>query len=162
MTSQLGRWTTVRARANNLMMRRLGSFARAGTRLHSRYVDRLPGRLYSRIWLSAPVFRLTVRGRKSGEPRSVALMHVLRGDDIVVIGGNAGARETPNWFLNLRAAGEATAEIDGRARPVTFREVDDPEEVEECRQAFARVYPGMLVYEAHTERTFPVGLLSFA
>ncbi|WP_019200525.1 nitroreductase family deazaflavin-dependent oxidoreductase [Tsukamurella sp. 1534] len=154
------RWTTLRARANSFATTRLGPVARAATRVHSRHPDSPAAVLITRFWLSAPVLRLTVRGRTSGEPRTVSLMAVFRGPDVVVIGGNAGAPRTPNWFRNLRAAGEATVEVDGRSWPVLFREVRDPAEVEDCRRRFAEVYPGMLVYAAHSPRVFPVGVLS--
>ena len=55
---------------------------------------------------------LTVRGRKSGEPRT-APVAVVEVDGRRWVVGTFG--ET-HWVRNLRAAGEATLRIDGRGR----------------------------------------------
>ena len=153
-------WVRARARLNHLATTRFGRPTAVITRWHARHPDSLLARAYTRAWLSAPILTLTVRGRKSGQPRSVALMSVFRGDDIIVIAGNAGAPGTPAWFLNLRAAGDADVKVRGHRWPVEFREVIDAHEAAECKEIFARVYPGMRVYEEQAGRSFPVGVLT--
>jgi deazaflavin-dependent oxidoreductase (nitroreductase family) len=58
-----------------------------------------------------PTFRLTVVGRKSGEPRSVMLMLVRRGEDLLVCGSQAGASDAPNWWKTLVATGHAPVQV---------------------------------------------------
>ena len=69
---------------------------------------------------------LTVKGRKSGEPRSapVAIMRV-KGRSYVI-----GAYGDVQWVRNLRAAGEGTIREHGRDVAVTSRELDQAEAVE--------------------------------
>jgi deazaflavin-dependent oxidoreductase (nitroreductase family) len=69
---------------------------------------------------------LTVRGRKSGEPRSapVAIMNV--GGHRYVI----GAYGDVHWVRNLRAAGAGTIREHGRDVTVTARELEGAEAVE--------------------------------
>ena len=50
------------------------------------------------------MFCLTVAGRKSGVPRSVVLMLVHDGDDLLVCGSFGGNHTAPNRWHNLVAA----------------------------------------------------------
>lgn len=70
-----------------------------------------------------PNLLLTVRGRTSGLPRTVPVA-------VVDIGGRrwvVGTFGDVNWVRNLRAAGEAEVRLDGRAEPVTARELPEAE-----------------------------------
>src|SRR5438552_10500546 len=69
---------------------------------------------------------LTVRGRKTGQPRTtpVALVEV---DDRRWIIGTFG---DVNWVRNLRAAGQATLTSNRRAQPVTAVELSTTEAAE--------------------------------
>lgn len=51
-----------------------------------------------------PMYLLTVRGRKSGQPRTISIS-ILERDGKRYLGAPYG---TVNWVRNLRAAGEAT------------------------------------------------------
>jgi deazaflavin-dependent oxidoreductase (nitroreductase family) len=83
---------------------------------------------------------LTVRGRKSGEPRSTPVA-------IVDIGGHRwiiGTFGEVNWVRNLRAAGEATVTISGRAQPVQAIELSTSQTAEFFREtlgAYVRKLP---------------------
>lgn len=87
---------------------------------------------------------ITVRGRKSGEPRTtpVALVE-LDGRRWVI-----GTFGEVNWVRNLRAAGAATVAIGKRHEEVQASELDLP-----ARTAFFRDVLGPYV------KTFPVGRL---
>ena len=64
-------------------------------------------RLFGGRWvdksMGAPVLILTTTGRRSGEPRQVAVGHLQDGDDLVVAGTNGGLAPLPAWVLNLQA-----------------------------------------------------------
>jgi len=91
---------------------------------------RAPGPLFNaalRLGLPAgPNTLMTVRGRTSGEPRTVPVA-------IAEIDGRRyvlGAYGDVHWVRNLRAAGEATVRLDRRDVPVTAHELDHDEAVE--------------------------------
>lgn len=70
-----------------------------------------------------PMVLLTVRGRKSGQPRTTPVALGERNGQRVLVGtfGNV------NWVRNLRAAGEATLTRSRRSEAITVRELP-PEE----------------------------------
>jgi len=109
--------------------------------------------------LGKPVFLLDVIGRKSGEPRPVMLMLIHRGDDLVVAGSNGGNPETPNWYQNLEAAGEAHVEVGADRWPVMMRELDDGPERDDCWALACAGYPDFASYQELTDRKIPVAVL---
>jgi deazaflavin-dependent oxidoreductase (nitroreductase family) len=146
------------ARFSNLVARRIPALGRGATK---RQVDRYRssgGRKGNTI-VGRPVFLLDVVGRSSGELRPVMLMHVPRGDDLIVVGSAAGAATTPNWFKNLKAAGGAEVQVGSDRRAVTCRELDDGPERDECWSLARAVYPGFDSYQGFTDRRIPVAVL---
>src|SRR4051812_31079411 len=81
------------------------------SRVHGALYRRTGGRFVPRWFAGAPVMVLEVVGRRSGELRATPVLYLRDGDDLVVVPSNAGSHTTPAWWLNLRAAGEATAVI---------------------------------------------------
>ena len=80
-----------------------------------------------------PNVLITVKGRKSGQPRSTP----------VTVIENAGRRGliSPfgevNWVRNLRTAGHATITVNGRKEEVTAVELEQAEAVEFIRNVLA-------------------------
>jgi deazaflavin-dependent oxidoreductase (nitroreductase family) len=96
-----------------------------------------------------PLCYLTVRGRKSGQERTVPLLYVRDGDRVVLIASNWGQSRHPSWALNLEAAGEATVEVPNEAaRPMTVRRAT-PEEFGRYWADALRFWPG---YEGYRQR----------
>ena len=62
--------------------------------------------------------RLTVTGRRSGQPRSVILGYLEDGPNLVTVAMNGWAEGEPAWWLNLQAAPLATVELRGRTQQV--------------------------------------------
>jgi F420H(2)-dependent quinone reductase len=151
---------TVTGRIANLGSSRLGAYARWQGRLHARLYRRFGGRRFAK-WLRKPAFLLTVRGRKTGEPRDVMLMLVRDGDDLLVCGSNAGNPETPNWYRNLRAAGEATVTVDGETWAVRSRELDGDERTL-AWDLLCAAYGDFPTYQRQTDRVLPVSRLTRA
>jgi deazaflavin-dependent oxidoreductase (nitroreductase family) len=151
---------TVTGRVANLGSNWLSPIARLIGRVHVRLYRRFGGRRFTR-WLGRPAFLLTVRGRKTGEPRSVMLMLIRRGDDLVVCGSNAGNRATPQWYRNLMAAGRASVQVGGDTWEVTAREVEGAER-DECWTLLCTGYPDFPTYQANTDRLLPVAVLERA
>lgn len=146
------------ARLTNLVARYCPSVGRNATaRQVAKY--RSSGGRKGNTVVGRPVFLLDVVGRSSGEPRPVMLMHVPRGDDLVVVASAGGSDTTPNWYKNLLAAGGAEVQVGAVRWSVAARELDDGPERDECWSLAAAVYPGFDSYQQFTERRIPVAVL---
>ena len=49
-------------------------------------------------WLRTQVLLLTTKGRKSGKPRTLPLIHGISGDDYLVVASKGGAPDHPGWY----------------------------------------------------------------
>src|SRR5687767_4076947 len=65
-----------------------------------------------------PVMLLTTIGRRSGKSRTVPLLYIEDGPNVVLVASNGGAAKHPTWFLNLQATPEASIQIKGVRRRV--------------------------------------------
>jgi F420H(2)-dependent quinone reductase len=148
----------VPARFTNLVARRFPALGRSATARQVAKYRSSGGRKGNTI-VGRPVFLLDVVGRSSGERRPVMLIHVPRGDDLVVVASAGGSDTTPNWYKNLLAAGGAEVQVGADRWPVAVRELDDGPERDECWSLAAAVYPGFESYRQFTERRLPVAVL---
>lgn len=83
-----------------------------------------------------PIYLLTVRGRKSGNPRTVPLALLEHSGTRCVACAGVG-----DWVLNLRAAGEATLTRGRRSETVRVRELPPSEAAFVFREEFKNGYP---------------------
>jgi len=150
---------TTSGRIVNFMSRRLPSLGRRGTRRQVAQFRSSNGAKGNQI-MRKPTFLLDVVGRKSGESRPVMLMLARRGDDLIVVGSNGGNQETPNWYKNLVAAGEANVELGPDKWAVSARELSDGAERDECWAIANEAYPDFDTYQELTDRHIPVALLT--
>mgnify|MGYP006313164135 FL=1 len=105
-----------------------------------------------------PVLILTTKGKKTGLPRSKALMYLPYGNDFVVIASNLGQSNHPAWWVNLQAEPEATVQVRDEYQAVRAREADG-EERERLWNAIAEKNPDYDQYRAWTSRRIPVVVL---
>jgi deazaflavin-dependent oxidoreductase (nitroreductase family) len=98
-----------------------------------------------------PLCYLTVAGRRSGQPRTVPLLHVADGEDVILIASNWGRRQHPAWAANLDAAGRATVTVAGASRDLVARRAT-PTEFERYWPAALRVWPGYDGYRRRASR----------
>jgi deazaflavin-dependent oxidoreductase (nitroreductase family) len=148
----------VSARFTNLVARRFPSVGRSATARQVAKYRSSGGRKGNTI-VGRPVFLLDVVGRSSGERRPVMLMHVPRGDDLVVVASAGGSDTTPNWYRSLLAAGGAEVQVGADRWSVAARELDDGPERDEAWSLAAAVYPGFDSYQRFTDRQIPVAVL---
>ena len=94
------------SRLTNIIGSYVPALGRAGTRHQVEQYRSSNGKKGSKF-LGCPCFLLDVVGRRSGESHPVMLIHVPRGDDLIVVGSGAGAANTPNWYKNLSWRPEA-------------------------------------------------------
>lgn len=102
---------------------------------------------------------LHTTGAKSGQPRVTPLVYRPIGDDLAIFASAAGADSHPAWFHNLKANPDVTIELGTETLPAVPREADGAErdQIWEAQKADA---PGFAEYEAKTDRTIPVVLLT--
>ncbi len=145
--------------ATNFLSRHLPGITKWATRRH---VDRLRSShgTKANTLAGSPVFVLDVVGRHSGRSRPVVLMEIRDGDDFVVAGSNAGHIDTPNWYRNLIAAGEAHVEVGSQRWAVKARQVDDESERERYWNLLVEGYDHFATYQELAGRTIPVAVLT--
>ena len=105
-----------------------------------------------------PLCYLTVAGRRTGEPRTVPLLHVVDGERVVLIASNWGRTSHPAWALNLHAASKATVTVAGAARDLAVRRATPPERERYWSEA-VRVWPGYEGYRRRAGREIPMFVL---
>jgi deazaflavin-dependent oxidoreductase (nitroreductase family) len=78
--------------------------------------------------------RLTTKGRRTGQERSVILGYLEDGPNVVTMAMNGWADGEPAWWLNLQANPEARVDLPDGTRMVTCR----PAEGEERSRLWAK------------------------
>lgn len=109
-------------------------------------------------WHGATILLLTTTGRKSGEPRTMPLIHRTDGDRWVVVASKGGWPHDPIWFLNLQADPNADIEVPGEKVPVRAY-VADGEERERLWKLMNEEWPAYDSYQENTDRQIPVVVL---
>jgi deazaflavin-dependent oxidoreductase (nitroreductase family) len=103
----------------------------------------------------APVCLVTTTGVKSGLPRTVALVYLRQGDDVVVVASLGGMSENPQWYGNLVADPKVTVEI-GAEKMAMIAHTATPDEKARLWPELVDLYKGYADYQARTEREIPV------
>jgi deazaflavin-dependent oxidoreductase (nitroreductase family) len=111
------------------------------------------------LWNGAPTLLLTTTGRRSGEPRTSALIFGRDGDDYLVVGSMGGAPRHPQWFLNITENPSAEVQVRGERFAVTARTASDDEKPRLWR-IMTEVWPNYDAYQARTDRSIPIVVLS--
>src|SRR5215831_11916000 len=65
---------------------------------------------------NSPVLLLTTTGRRSRKQRTVPLLYLIDGSNVVLVASNGGAVRHPAWWLNLQTTPEAWIQIRGIRR----------------------------------------------
>ncbi len=113
----------------------------------------------SNLFTGLPVVMLTTTGAKSGKRRTLPLLGIPVGENIIVVASGYGSEGFPAWYHNVRANPEAVAEVHGERRIVAAREVEG-EERERLWKLCLDVYPAFAAYEERAGyRRIPVIVL---
>lgn len=104
---------------------------------------------------------LTTVGRRSGDPRTSALIYGRSGDDYLIVASDGGADEPPAWYRNIEAQPDVELQVLGdrfraRARDAT------PEEKPEMWREMTSHWPDYDDYQQRTERPIAVVVLERA
>lgn len=108
--------------------------------------------------LGSPVLLLTTTGRKSGKPRTIPLLYLPDGENLLVVASNGGTSGHPAWWLNLEDNPEANVEVGGRTLRVRAEEAEG-EERGRLWGRVVRMYGAYQQYQEKTDRRIPVVIL---
>jgi deazaflavin-dependent oxidoreductase (nitroreductase family) len=115
------------------------------------------GRILGRVG-KTPILLLNTRGRKSGEPRTNALMYLADGNRFVVAASFAGEPKHPAWWLNLKREPTATVQVGAKVVRVRAREAEGAER-QRLWSGIVAQDAGFAEYERRTTRRIPVVVL---
>lgn len=107
----------------------------------------------------APLLLLHTVGARSGQERVNPMMYQdLDDGSVAVFASKAGADTHPDWYRNVTAYPEVTAEIGTETRHLTARTATGAER-ERIWAKQKNNHPGFAGYEAKTTRVIPVVVL---
>ena len=127
------------------------------TTIHTFIYSNTNGAIGGRI-VNCPVLLLTTKGRKTNKQRTVPLLYLADGDNVVLVASNGGATKHPTWWLNLQSNPEAQIQIRGIKQRV-MAEKGSTEEKQRLWPQLTAMYPGYKRYQEITNRDIPVVIL---
>ena len=106
----------------------------------------------------APLLLLHTIGARTGVERVNPTMYRDLGGPLAVFASKAGAPDNPDWYHNLLANPDVSAEIGTETRRFRAR-ITTGDERQRIWDEQKRDYPGFADYEAKTDREIPVVIL---
>jgi len=107
-----------------------------------------------------PVIVLTTIGAKSGIPRTVPLLGVVKGEDVFLIASNWGQARHPSWYYNLKKNPKAHLSFNGKEGEHIARDATDIEREAYWAEA-VDMYAGYAEYKKRiSTREIPMFILS--
>jgi deazaflavin-dependent oxidoreductase (nitroreductase family) len=123
------------------------------TRIHTVLFRTSSGIIGGRI-ANCSALLLTTTGRRTGKQRTVPLLYLMDGPNLVLVASNGGAARHPTWWLNLQSAPEAWIQIKGIRRRVQAEQASTAD-----KPRLTAMYPGYKRYQEITDRDIPVVIL---
>jgi F420H(2)-dependent quinone reductase len=91
--------------------------------VHQAIYERSGGLFGHRLLFGMPCLLLDTVGRKTGEPRTAALIYGRDGDEYLVVASKGGSPRPPGWWHNLTAKPECEIQIGRKRQNVIARSV---------------------------------------
>jgi len=107
------------------------------------------------IWNGAPILLFTTKGRKTGLPRTIAIIYTQVGDKYVIIASKGGSPTHPIWYLNVEDDPNVEVQIRGDTFKAKARTAESPEREQLWAEA-VKTWPNYDIYQSRTERRIPV------
>ena len=98
-------------------------------------------------------------GAKSGKHRTIPLLYIDDGDDLVIVASKGGSHKHPAWFHNLMANPATRVQVGSEKREVVARKAGRREKKRLWPQV-VEVWPDYENYQERTEREIPLVILS--
>ena len=141
-------WTASEERVANVVIKAMTA---ANT-----WVYRLTGgRVGGKFRRGVPVCLLTTIGGRSGQPRTVALLYLEDGRDVIVVASKGGMAKDPLWYRNLAESPEVKIQIGSVERPMRASRVNDREK-DALWPRLVAMYKDFDDYQGRTARNIPV------
>jgi len=106
-----------------------------------------------------PVLLLRTSGRKTGRPRTAALLYYRDHDRYVVVGSKGGSDAPPAWLLNLAVTPDVGVQV-GTKRFRAAARVASPEEQLRLWPEVTKLSPQYDRYQSQTRRAIPLVILT--
>jgi deazaflavin-dependent oxidoreductase (nitroreductase family) len=118
------------------------------------------GKYTATSWLAGvEITMLTTTGAKSGQSRTVPVLGLPEGENMILIASNFGRPQNPAWYKNLRANPRATIVFRDVRREMVARELRGSERERGYRRG-EEIHPGFTQYRSWAgNREIPVLLL---
>jgi deazaflavin-dependent oxidoreductase (nitroreductase family) len=104
------------------------------------------------------ILLLTTKGRKSGQPRTHALIYREYEGKYLIVASKGGSDVPPTWFSNLEVDPHVTVQIKKETFAARAR-VATPDEKPAMWQHMTEVWPDYDNYQKKTDREIPVVVL---
>lgn len=117
------------------------------------------GRLGGTFLRGAPICLVTTTGKRSGQPRTVALLYLADDADVVLVASKGGMAKSPAWYFNMLANPEVDVQIATTTRRMRARRASDAEKAALWPRLVA-MYHDYDDYQKRTTRNIPVMILS--
>ena len=128
---------------------------KVGTKINNALYRWTGGKVGGKFPSGAPVCLLTTVGRKTGDQRTVALLYLRDGDDIVVVASQGGMPKHPGWYHNLVSEPNVTIQVGKDVGSYVARTATDDEKAALWPRLVA-MYQGYDEYQKKTDRPIPV------
>ena len=110
------------------------------------------------IWRGAPTLLITTTGRKTGQPRTTALIYGCDGDRIILVASKVGWIHHPLWYLNLLEQPQVEVQV-GSERLTCIARTATDDEKPRLWEMMAEIWPKYRWYQRRTSRVIPVVVL---
>lgn len=107
------------------------------------------------LWNGVPTLLLTMKGRKSGELRTIPIIFTPHGDSYVIIASKGGSPTHPKWYLNVQADPHVQVQVKADRFDAIARTAESPEREQLWREA-VKAWPNYDIYQSRTSRKIPV------
>lgn len=106
-----------------------------------------------------PMLLLRTIGRRSGQPRTAALLYIRDGSSYAVVASKGGAPQHPAWFHNLTSRPEVEIQVGRQRIPVRARVAEGEERARLWARADEINQGQYEIYQSRTQRLIPVVVL---
>lgn len=107
-----------------------------------------------------PLLLLTVPGRKTGTPHTVAVAYFEHNGCYLVTGSAGGMKDDPQWIRNLRVVPRAQIQIGAEKTDVQARVSEPTERDQLWRDVVLAEAPFFAGYQEKCDRVIPIAVLN--
>jgi F420H(2)-dependent quinone reductase len=112
-------------------------------------------RVGSAVRHGVPVCLVTTTGRKSGLPRTVPLLYLRDGNNVVLVASQGGLPENPQWYYNVVADPDVSLQFGAEIVRMQARTAT-PAERSALWPRLTALYADFDSYQSWTDREIPV------